>query len=183
MFTIREWKIIGVMFVMMMVLTIVLLNYGGDNKEQLQAQQEAQAKQAQEAIEGRVTLMKELAGSPMAIKTREAFNYLANATSSERQALLSSPEFSTVKDLLTIEKMSSKFISVNGSMIEGAGGRIFILFPQYPDYVYRVTIRQVNSTTSPFVIASIEKAEDTQEVIKNYLETYKSYLNNDELYR
>ena len=53
---------------------------------------------------------------------------------------------------------------------------MYVLFPQYPDAVFRAAYQATGASTTPFVLVSFERSEDKEEDIATFMNSLKSYF-------
>jgi uncharacterized protein YpmB len=182
MFTIREWKIIGVLLALFVFFTIAkFFMYDNHRKPQTAIDTQVNQGPSQEQVKVTADSVKALGKTPMAKATRNIFNSLNATNTKAREKILSKFPFKDVGDKLSVEKTNSKFWVINGTAINGVGAQVFILFPQYPDHVYRAAYQLTNSTTTPLILSDFEVSEDSQDTIKNFLNTLAPYANDPEM--
>ena len=180
MFTKREWKIIGILLIIFVAcLAAVFLTRGGTNPGNTGI--ENQQLNTEEIAKQRIAQIKELNKTPMAGSARQVFNFISGTTTEATNKILSQPIFAGVKDSFSGEMLKSKFVPINGSAINGVGAQLFILFPAYPEHVYRLAFALTNSTTTPLTIVAFEKSEDKRDSIDNFLKDLQPYLNDPEV--
>jgi hypothetical protein len=182
MFTIREWKIIGILVALFVFFTIAKF-FLYDSRRTSQTAIDTQVNQGptQEQVKVTADSVKALGKTPMAKATRNIFNSLNATNTKAREKIISNYPFKDVKDKLSVEKTSSKFWVINATAINGVGAQVFILFPQYPDHVFRAAFQVNNSTSTPLLLSDFEVSEDTPETIKNFLDTLAPYANDPQM--
>lgn len=121
--------------------------------------------------------IKKLTNSPVGEVTRAYFDFITSTSSKGVQEILTKPPFIKVSDNINSDVLKSKFVLVNGNSIPVVGAQAFVLFPQYPEHVYRVSYQMTTSTTTPLVMVRFEKSEDTKENIDKLLTALQPYLN------
>jgi hypothetical protein len=123
-------------------------------------------------------VIRQLTRSPVASTTRSFFDLLSATTTEARQQLLSAPLFQQIAaEKLDKDRLQSKFLVLGGHEIPSVGAQIFILFPDFPDVVFRAGYQITGDQNIPFRLVDFTLADDKPEDIRLLLERLQNHLN------